>query len=336
MKANLIHRTAIAICLLSCVSLYSCKKDTSATNGTSSANISSTGDDQQQVSNEADLISDDANTALNGESDFSGVNSSSISLSGNTEVNGVNSSTNISTLINSHQFICDATITYDTTDGQRLITIVYDGTNCWGNRTRTGTVIISMPKGEHWKDAGATATITVDNLIITRKRDGKSIILNGTKTISNVSGGLLKDLASLQSITHSISGSLKIDFANGTSRTWNVSKLRVFTYDNGIVITTTGTHTDGTDNNIAEWGTNRFDESFKSLISVPKVIRQDCDFRLVSGQNTVVTDKGTSVITYGLDANGDPAGCPGADGSYYFKLVWTGANGKSFTIIWPY
>ena len=190
-------------------------------------------------------------------------------------------------------------------------------------------------KGSDGKMQAQQQPLTLDKLTITRKRDGKSIVINGTKTITNVSGGLLKDLSSLHTITHTITGSLKVDFPNGTSRTWNVSKQRVFTYDNGIVITTTGTYSDGTDNNIAEWGTDRFNESFKSLISAPKVIRQDCDFRLVSGQNTVITSKGTGVITYGLDSNGDPTGCPGT-GNYYFKLVWTAANGKVYTIIWPY
>jgi len=332
MKTIFIRRIAIAICLLSCISIYSCKKDVSASGDTTTANLGTTGDDQQQVSNESDLISDDANTALNGQSDFSG---SSIQ-SGSTEVNSLHGTAGVSGLINDHKYICDATITYDTSNNQRVITIVYDGTNCWGNRTRTGTVIITMPVGQHWKDEGATATITVDALKITRKRDNKSIVLSGTKTITNVSGGLLKDLAGLQTITHTISGNLKIDFDNGTSRTWNVSKLRVFTYDNGIVITTTGTHSDGTNSTIAEWGTNRFGDSFTSLISVPKVIRQDCDFRLVSGQNTLILNKGIAVITYGLDSTGEPTGCPGVDGSYYFKLVFTGDNGKTYTIIWPY
>ena len=335
MKANIIRRIAIAICMLSCISIYSCKKDVSAS-GDSTANVSSSGDDQEQVSNEADNISNDANIALGGQSDFSGSLSSSSSLQGKTEVNDVSGGQQISDLINVHQLICDATISYDTADGQRVVTIVYDGINCWGNRKRTGTVTISMPKGERWKDEGAVATITVTDLKITRLRDGKSIVLNGTKTITNVTGGLLKDLASLQTIKHSIAGSLKVDFDNGKNRTWNVFKLRVFSYDNGIVITTTGTYSDGTDNNIAEWGTNRFDESFKTLISAPIVIRQDCDFRLVSGQHTVITNKGRAVITYGLDAAGDPTGCPGSGGNYYFKLVFTGANGKIYTIIWPY
>ncbi len=338
MKTQFIRRIAMALCLLSCISIYSCKKDSAASSDTTSANVSATGDDQQQVSNESDIISNDANTSLNGQSDFSGSNSSTVASSGTTVVNDVNGATavnGVNGLVDVHHLICDATVTYDTANGNRIITIVYDGTNCWGNRTRSGTVTITVPKGQHWKDANATATIAVSDLKITRLRDGKSIVLNGTKTITNVSGGLLKDLATLQTITHTISGSLTVGFDNGTTKTWNVSKQRVFTYDNGIVITTTGTYSDGTDNNIAEWGTNRFNESFKSLISVPKVIRQDCDFRLVSGQNTVITNKGTAVITYGLDSTGEPTGCPGT-GSYYFKLVFAGANGKTYTIIWPY
>jgi hypothetical protein len=109
----------------------------------------------------------------------------------------------------------------------------------------------------------------------------------------------------------------------------------VFTYDNGIVITTTGTYSDGTNNDIAEWGTDRFGDAFTSRISEPKVIRQDCDFRLTGGQNTLIISKGTAVITYGLDVNGDPTGCPGT-GTYYYKLVWTGNNGKIYTLIAPY
>lgn len=336
MKANLIRRMAIAICLLSCICIYSCKKDNSAASqDTTTTDLSTTADDQAMVSNESDIVTNDANNALNGQSVFSGSNSSSVSLSGNTAVNSVDGNTGVNSLLNVHQLICDATITYDTSNNQRVITIVYDGTNCWGNRTRSGKVIITLPLGQHWKDAGATANIVIDELKITRIRDNKSIVINGNKTITNVSGGLLVDLATLQTITHTVSGTMSIDFDNGTTRAWNVSKQRVFTYDNGIVLTTTGTHSDGTNNDIAEWGLNRLGQSFQSLISAPKVFRQDCDFRLTSGQNTVITDKGTSVITYGLDMNGDPTGCPGL-GTYYYKLVWTGANGNTYTIIRPY
>jgi hypothetical protein len=340
MKTSLVRQIAIAVCLLSCISIYSCKKDNSSSgSGSNTATISTEGDDQSQVSSESDAITDDANTAIEGLASFTGETGYSAIVHGTTAVNSVGNASQTSETFNDvHHLICDATITCDTAGGNRTITIVYDGsTNCGFARTRTGTVTIAMPVGEHWKDAGATATITATNLKITRNRDEKSIVIDGSKTITNVSGGLLVDLSNEGTITHSIvSTGITVTFDNGSKRSWQISKQRVFTYDNGIVITTTGTYSDGTDTGIAEWGTNRYGNSFKSIISADKVIRQDCSFRLVSGQNTVKNDNGVTVITYGLDANGDATGCPADSGTYYYKLTWTGNGGLTFTIIAPY
>ena len=337
MKTSLIRRITLAICLISCINIYSCKKDNSSSgSGNETAIATTEGDDQAQVSVESDALTDDASAALEGQASFSGSSSYSVITKGTTAVNSIGDANHTSSLVDSHNLICDATITYDTIADQRVITIVYDGTNCWGNRTRNGTVTISMPVGVYWKDQGAVATITATNLKITRVRDGKAIVIDGSKTFTNVSGGLLIDLANLQTITHTIvSTGINVTFDNGSKRSWQISKKRVYTYDNGIVITTTGTYNDGTDDNIAEWGTNRNGNSFKSLITADKVIRQDCSFRLVSGQNTVKIPSGVTVITYGLDSSGNPTGCPG-EGSYYYKLTWTGNGGLTFTIIAPY
>ena len=82
-------------------SIYSCKKDASVSSDNSStANVSTSGDDEQQVSNESDIITNDANTALNGQSDFSGSLSSSVSADGTTVVNDVNGTAGVSGLIN--------------------------------------------------------------------------------------------------------------------------------------------------------------------------------------------------------------------------------------------
>jgi hypothetical protein len=167
--------------------------------------------------------------------------------------------------------------------------------------------------------------------------DGKTIILNGTRTMTNVSGGSLTQLATLSSIVHTVYDSLSITFADNLVRSWQVSKQRVFIYNNGIVMTTTGTHSDGVNTNVAEWGTNRFGTAFESLITVPKIFRQDCNFRLVSGQNVILrSDSLNSTITYGLDASGNVTSCPGS-GNYYLEVIWTFPNGKSTTpIILPY
>ncbi|PWT79222.1 MAG: hypothetical protein C5B59_00135 [Bacteroidetes bacterium] len=334
MKTINLFRTGL---LTACVAMvFACNKSSmnNAGNGTTSSDdMQVQADDQAQISSEDEAITNDVNTALYNQVSTAGTGGATVETGTTTvmgtEVNGLTGPI--------HGLICDATVVVNDTSNPKTITITYDGTNCRGNRTRVGVIVISMPAGEHWSDAGATVTISIQNLKITRIRDNKSITLNGTKTITNVTGGLLTHLSSLGTITHTINGSLSITFDSGKQRSWSVSKQRVFTYDNGIVITTTGTHTDSLGNsNVAEWGTNRSGVQFESLISAPKVIRQDCDFRLTSGQNTIVrSDNFTSVITYGLDANGDPTSCPGT-GTYYFKVVVTTPGGLVYTKILPY
>lgn len=193
-----------------------------------------------------------------------------------------------------------------------------------------------MPAGIHWKDVGAILTVTYQNLKITRISDNKSITINGTHAITNVSGGRLIDLASQNSITHRINSSnMAITFDDGAQRTWQVARKRVFTYNNGIAITITGEHTDGNITNIAEWGTTRFGSTFTTSITDPLVIRQDCNFRLTNGQIKHNRLSASSTVTFGLNANGIAVTCPGT-GSYYFQLLWTGIGGNTYNVILPY
>jgi hypothetical protein len=216
------------------------------------------------------------------------------------------------------------------------ITITYDGTNCLGNRTRTGTVVISMAQGTKWKDAGAAVTVTFQDLKIKRLIDNKSITINGTQTYTNVSGGLMINLPTLGSITHRVtSPGLTVTFDNGAQRNWQVAKQRVFSYNNGAVLTTTGFHSDGNNSNIAEWGTNRFGATFSSAITSPLIFRQDCNFRLTSGAVAHSTPAFNVSVTFGLNASGQPTSCPGS-GSYYYKAVWNGLRGDTLTVIAPY
>ncbi len=317
--------------------IVACTKNNSAggsntSGGTSTADVQTESDDVTQVSNEMDATNNDVNNSLNASTTFSGASYNGGAVDGRGTVTDGGGGSLILDL-----GICDATVTTDTSDGLRQIIITYNGTNCWGNRTRTGVVVISIPVGVRWRDSGAVVTVSIQNLKITRLRDNKTITLNGTYTYTNVTGGLLKDLATLGTITHTISAnSVTIQFADSATRVWSVAKQRVFTYNDGIVITTTGTHSDGTNNDVSIWGTNRYGNSFETLITQPMVIEQSCDFRLTSGQTETIRPALTLTITYGLDSNGDPTGCPGS-GYYYFKAVWViKSNGKTYTYIAPY
>jgi hypothetical protein len=291
------------------ISFTACKKDSTKDND----EIATHSDDQSQFASEIDAVANDADVAVESSSSFTGRYEGTQGI------------------------ICDATIAVNTTSNPRTITITYDGTNCLGNRTRTGVVVISMAQGVQWKNAGAAITVTFQNLKITRVRDNKSITINGSQTYTNVSGGLLINLATLGTITHAITSSgLSVTFDNTSQRNWQVAKQRVFTFTNtGVVITTTGTHVDGANTGITEWGTNRFGGAFFTSILEPLVVRQDCSFRLTSGKVKHTTPLVTGTATFGLNANGEPTSCPGT-GTYYFKIVWTGANGNSITVIRPY
>lgn len=285
----------------------SCKKSETDNKADTVTEFKVQTDDEARFINETDAVSNDANSALeNLGGTFGGE----------------------SPLTPQLPFTCDASIAVDTTSNLKKITITYNGNNCIGNRTRTGVVVISFSPDFKWIRAGASYTITFQNFKITRKSDNKILTINGSKTIKNISGGKLRNLATrVNPIIHEITSTgMAITFDDGTQRNWQIAKRRTFTYDNGIVISIAGISALG--GGIAEWGVNRFDKNFTSSILEPLVIKQSCDFRLVSGKTKHEGAFATSTTTFGLDASGNAiSSCP--NGSLYYKVIWTGANGNS-------
>jgi hypothetical protein len=306
--------SALSLVFFSFILFTACKKDDSSANNNGNENetVSAAMTDESQVSNEMDGIALDAATAIEYEPSFSGNN-------------GV-----------LDEIICDATVQYNTVDDPMTVTITYNGSNCGGGRSRTGSIVLAMAKGTEWKTAGSSFTITFNDLKITKTATNKSITITGTHTVTNVSGGLLIHLPTEGPITHTVtSENMKVSFDNGTARSWNVAKQRVYTYDNGAVLTITGTHTEGDESGIAEWGTNRLGGTFKTSTVTPVVVKQSCNFRVTGGSVKHSTELFSAVATFGLNANGESIDCPGT-GSYYYKLVWTGQAGGSLSLILPY
>jgi len=196
-----------------------CKKETSPSD--QSGELSTHADDQSRVSTQIDAVANDASMAIESSASYSG-------------------------RMNNPPFsICDASVAFDSASNPRKVTITYNGTSCNGSYTRTGTVVVSMPANIHWKDQGAAVTVTYQNLKVTRLSDNKSITINGSHTLTNVSGGLLYNLSTQQSITHTLSsGGMSITFDDNSQRSWQIATRRVFTFNNGgLVLTVTGDHT---------------------------------------------------------------------------------------------
>lgn len=312
MKKQLSY-VSLAILSFGLFFLASCKKDSSSpATADTATEIQVQSDDLSRVSSETDDVANDADAALE------------------------NSGTSLGETPQGPQLPvrCDLTVSIDTVSSPKTITLTYGG-NCISDRSRSGVVVLSFPSGFRWSTPGATYTVTYKDLKITRKRDNKAITINGTKTITNVSGGKLRNLATATSpIVHELkSDGMTITFDNGTQRIWKLAKRRTYTYDNGIVLSVEGIGSPGA--GVAEWGTNRFGKAFSTAITQPLVIKQSCDFRLVSGQVKHTGAVTTSTTTFGLDVAGNPVTtCP--SGAFYFKIEWTGLNGTTQTYIGPY
>jgi hypothetical protein len=315
--------------------LFSCKKSNSTSSSTTetTAQVSTSSDDVSRASTESDAAFDDVNTAMTAQTSVTGAALAPALRNGIQTLGGPGNNDTVTTTI------CDAVVTVDTVDNPRTITITYNGNNCAMDRTRTGSVVISFAKGVVWRDAGAVVTVTFNKLAITRLSDNKTITLNGTHTYTNVSGGSLLSLPNNpgNSIIHTITSSdMAITFDDGSKATWNVARQRTFTYNDGYVITQTGTHTSDSLTNVSMWGTDRYGNAFTVDILQPYVVTLSCSWLLTSGQVQLSLPHVTATVAYGLNSTGTATGCP-VSGFYYYQVSadFT-ASGKIYTVILPY
>jgi hypothetical protein len=273
------------------------------------------GADDSRASSESDAALDDANTAIAGSQTMNGARMASF--------NG-------------------ATLTWDTTIATgNTVTITYDGTTVTNGRTRTGSITAHVPHTTSWTTAGAVLTLTFNNLKATRVSDGKSITLNGTKTIQNVNGGDIKTLTpGTGSLVHKVRATnMSLTFDDGTMRLWNAAKTRTITRQTTYTWSTSvsGDTTVGGHANVAMWGTTRAGNTFYSIIQTPVVWSNDAcltyfapisGVRIIQGLNHALT------ITFGVDATG--AAEPSTTCPYGFKLDWVNDKGVARDVIRPY
>ena len=290
-----------------------CKKDKVSDADDKETELTVQSDDQAKVSSDFDAVDDEINGALESSPALTGKDAST-------------------------QALCNATVVIDSLSNPRSVTITYNGLNCNGTATRTGTVKATIPSNVKWKDAGATLTVTITNLKITRVSDGKFITINGTKQITNVSGGRLISLQPGAAIIHTInSNNMTVKFdTSALQRSWSIAKKRVFTMEaGGLVIKTSGNETVANTTKVMEWGTNRFGSPFITSTEEDITVRASCNFRVTSGRVKHDLVGRNLTVTFGLDAQGNATTCPGAN-PYYMKLVWTGPGSVSHTLIRPY
>lgn len=230
--------------------------------------------------------------------------------------------------------LCGATV--DTSQkASGIITINYDNTTVCNGKKRSGSITLSIPAGKKWKEVGTTLTATFNAVKLTRVSDGKSITINGSKTITNVNGGLIREETEGQTIIHKMRGTMSITFDDNTSRNWTLARLRTWTVSGGVyqVKVEGDTTIDGVAN-VVTAGTNRKGNAFKVVISKPVIANSSCEFyRPVQGVKEHIGLERAVTVTFGVDEGGNAvsSGC-----AYGYKVEWDTRRNLHKTIITQY
>lgn len=296
----------LTVLLATVTVLNSCNKVKNDTVAPDETEYSQSASDNNEVDKVMNIVADDANNLLQ---------------------NSSNARLDVSSLI------CGGSI--DSTSILKNFTITYDGSTTCNGRTKTGTVNCKLISGDKWSDAGAMLQITVTDLKVTRVRDSKSITINGKKVITNVTGGLRKNIASGDSLVHKVRGTVKVTFDNNTTRDWAVYRKRTFKNESRVYSVKLAGDSSIAGINIEKIGTNRYGTAFVSKVNAPVVFKSSCEYNAVSGEIVHSTIKKDVTITFGVDASGNVLtntnDCP-----YGAKYTWTNYKGESKTAVVQY
>ncbi len=216
-------------------------------------------------------------------------------------------------------------------------TITYNGLNANGTRSRTGKVTVQRTHGK-WSVNGSVLTITFTNYIVTKVSTGKSITLNGTHMVTNVSNGgyTLTNLPVGSSIDHKVRGAIILTFDDGTTRSWEIARHRKTTNQGSSVYTVaiSGDTAVSGYSNVEAWGLNRNGENFYGEITSPITYNTTCGSEPISGVYVHQGIAKTLTVTYGVNSDGTvniTPNCP-----YGFKLDFTNLSNASKELILAY
>jgi hypothetical protein len=260
--------------------------------------------DESEVQGEVDQAADDANAAIN---NFG-------HMSGRYAAGGP---------------VCGATVVPDS--AQKMVMITFDDSTACNGKKRSGTIKVQLTGALKWKDQDALITITFINYKVTRLSDNKSLTLNGSKSVKNLSGGLVwKDT----SVVHRIRAvDLLLTFDDGTTRKWSLARKITF-HRAGMArhIKVEGDTTIGGTMGTVMWGTTRHNHTFINSLSTPIRATHFCGWhRPIDGVREHSGGKSFKT-TFGLDANGNKVS---GNCATHFKIEMNTPNGPMSKLL-PY
>jgi hypothetical protein len=230
------------------------------------------------------------------------------------------------------QTVCDATVSNSTSGDTIIRSITYNGISCPAHpfRLRTGQIIVKRLTNTTWGTPLATIWVTFVNYKVTK--NNKFIIINGTKTLQNVTGGFLSSLNGSNTITHQVTGVVQVTFDDNTTRSWNIARKKTFsgTYPNQLVLKIEGIGSSNNYSNLVVWGINRHGEQFYTQINQPIIHNQICAWNPDAGVKVfqIPSDNKKAIVTFGYNSQNQPvtvingtSDCPTK-----YKLEWEKNN----------
>ena len=197
---------------------------------------------------------------------------------------------------------------------------------------KQGYITIDLINGTKWTDVGAVIKETDSVSVL--YRNGKKRIYQGTRYLTNVSGGyysLKSPVLTPFIFTMHATGS--VTFEDSTVRNYWIARRNTMNKVSPYVFETNGDTTiNGSLCTIG--GTTRYGNSF--LVQSPQAISAnlDCGYANPTAGVRINTSKGETVtLTFGTDSTGTQvnSGC-----AWGYKINWTKLNGQQGTAIISY
>lgn len=219
----------------------------------------------------------------------------------------------------------------DTVDVYRgIVRLNYNGKECNGFK-KTGTITITFTDypTHKWKHQGAVVKIDFLTYTVFQVSSQKSVQLDGTEYLTNISGKTWYDLyySFETSVVQTLTGNnIKVTFNGSKVAVYNFNRQMTFTYHNSVMTCKVeGLETQNGESSVENWGQTRDGDFFTSQVSTPVIWNSTCGPNSpLEGEVVIKVDNKDFKLNcrFGVDGEGnDLAGsgsCP-----FGFKLTWS-------------
>ena len=224
---------------------------------------------------------------------------------------------------------------------QQILTLNFDSSTVCPNpdRLRSGQIRLQLTTGAYWRDPGAVLTVTYLHYGVTRISDGRYVIIDGVKTLTNVNGnnwtGFLSGSDTLKYRSRALGVSAR--FSSGLAATWNLARTTAWWYaplTQKITFSADGDTTISNFPRTGSWGVNRYGYTFTTYYNQAIESNSSCGlYRPVRGTLTHHVRLSDFVLTCGVDQSGNWLGGACA---YGYKVTWSVGGGTLATAVFSY